>query len=30
MVNKKLIVVGLGLILALGTIGFNWVESILP
>ena len=30
MVNKKLIVIGLGLILALGTIGFNWVESILP
>ena len=30
MVDKKLIVIGLGLILALGTIGFNWVDSILP
>ncbi len=30
MVDKKLIVVGLGVILALGTMGFNWVESILP
>ena len=30
MVDKKLIVIGLGLVLALGTLGFNWVESILP
>jgi len=30
MVGKKLIVIGLGVILTLGTIGFNWVESILP
>jgi len=30
MVDKKLIVIGLGMILALGTIGFNWVDSILP
>jgi len=30
MINKKLIVIGLGMILALGTIGFNWVDSILP
>ncbi len=30
MVGKKLIVLGLGVILTLGTIGFNWVESILP
>ena len=30
MVDKKIIVLGLGLILALGTVGFNWVESILP
>ncbi len=30
MVDKKVIVIGLGVILALGTIGFNWVESILP
>jgi len=30
MVGKKLIVIGLGVMLALGTIGFNWVESILP
>ena len=30
MVNKKLIVIGLGMILALGTLGFNWVDSILP
>ncbi len=28
--GKKLIVLGLGVILTLGTIGFNWVESILP
>ena len=30
MVDKKIIVVGLGAILALGTLGFDWVESILP
>ena len=30
MVDKKIIVVGLGVIMALGTMGFNWVESILP
>ena len=30
MVDKKIIVIGLGLVLALGTVGFNWVESILP
>lgn len=30
MVDKKLIVLGLSVILALGTIGFNWVELILP
>jgi len=30
MVDKKLIVVGLGVILAMGTLGFNWIESILP
>ncbi len=30
MVDKKVIVIGLGVILALGTIGFNWVETILP
>jgi methane/ammonia monooxygenase subunit B len=30
MVGKKLIIIGLGVILTLGTIGFNWVESILP
>jgi len=30
MVGKKLLVIGLGAILALGTIGFNWVETILP
>ena len=30
MVDKKIIVVGLSVVLALGTIGFNWVESILP
>ena len=30
MVDKKLIVIGLGLVLALGTLGFNWVEYLLP
>ena len=28
--SKKILVLGLGVILALGTVGFNWVESILP
>ena len=30
MVDKKIIVVGLGFLMAFGTIGFNWVEMILP
>ena len=30
MVDKKLVVLGLGVVLALGTIGFNWVDSLLP
>ena len=30
MVDKKVIVVGLSVILALGTVGFDWVEAILP
>ncbi len=30
MVGKKLMVIGIGVILAIGTLGFNWVESILP
>jgi len=30
MVDKKLTVIALGLVLALGTLGFNWVETILP
>lgn len=30
MVDKKVIVVGLGVVLALGTLGFNWMEAILP
>lgn len=30
MVDKKIIVLGLGLVLVLGTVGFNWVETILP
>jgi len=30
MVDKKLTVIALGVILALGTIGFNWVEYLLP
>ena len=30
MVDKKLMIVGLGVLLTLGTIGFNWVESIIP
>jgi len=30
MVEKKLIVIGLSVVLALGTIGFNWIEFVLP
>jgi len=30
MVDKKFIVVGLSVVLALGTLGFNWIESVLP
>ena len=30
MINKKITVIALSLVLALGTTGFNWVESILP
>ena len=30
MVEKKIFVFGLAVVLALGTLGFNWVESILP
>jgi methane/ammonia monooxygenase subunit B len=30
MVDKKVIVVALGVILAFGTVGFNWVEYVLP
>ncbi len=30
MVNNKVIVIGLGVMLTLGTMGFNWVETILP
>jgi len=30
MVDKKLIVIGLGIVLTLGTVGFNWVEYLLP
>ncbi len=30
MVDKKLIVIALGVVLAMGTLGFNWIESILP
>jgi len=30
MVNKKLIVVGLSVLMVLGTTGFNWIDSILP
>ncbi|ABK77030.1 ammonia monooxygenase subunit B [Cenarchaeum symbiosum A] len=29
-IDKKLMVVGLGMVLALGTLGFNWMEAILP
>ena len=30
MVEKKIFVLGLTVVLALGTLGFNWVDSILP
>ena len=30
MVEQKIIVLGLAVVLALGTLGFNWVESIMP
>ena len=30
MVDKKVTVVALGMVLALGTLGFNWMEVILP
>jgi len=30
MVEKKIFVFGLAVVLALGTLGFNWVESVLP
>jgi methane/ammonia monooxygenase subunit B len=30
MVEKKIFVIGLSVVLALGTLGFNWVESIVP
>ncbi len=30
MVEKKLFVLGLGVVMALGTLGFNWVESLVP
>ena len=30
MVEKKIIVLGLSVVLALGTLGFDWVEAILP
>ncbi len=30
MVDKKLTVIALGVVLAMGTLGFNWIESILP
>ncbi len=28
--EKKIVVFGLAVVLALGTLGFNWVESVLP
>lgn len=28
--SNKAIVIGLGVILALGTVGFNWVDAVLP
>ena len=30
MVNKKIAIVGLSVVLALGSVGFNWVDMILP
>jgi methane/ammonia monooxygenase subunit B len=30
MVEKRIFVFGLAVVLALGTLGFNWVESVLP
>jgi len=30
MVERKIFVIGLAAVLVLGTLGFNWVESILP
>ena len=30
MKNNTILVIGLGAVLALGSIGFNWVEVILP
>ena len=30
MVEKKILVLGLAVVLALGTLGFNWVETIIP
>ena len=30
MVDKRIIIVGLGFLMAFGTLGFNWVEMILP
>ncbi len=30
MIGKKLVIIGLGVIIAIGTLGFNWVEYILP
>ena len=30
MIDKRLVVLGLGAVLALGTVGFDWVEAIIP
>ena len=30
MVEQKIIVLGLAVVLALGTLGFNWVEYVMP
>ena len=30
MIDKKILVIGLGVVLTLGTLGFNWVDSIIP
>ena len=30
MTNKKILVLGLSVVLALGTVGFNWIDAILP